>query len=99
LRVNALSGLAMCNANIDGIARLNSLCDYLEGTRASFRPGLHLEIGQALIRKIRKSGIREPIRLGCKRRILEKTCRRDLVSDGMLHAYEILIRDYESMRK
>lgn len=47
---------------------------------------------ERLIKKIKKIGIRELMRLGLGRRILEKMCRREPVSGDTLREYEQRIR-------
>ena len=49
---------------------------------------------ESLIRKIKKVGIRELIRLGLGRRILEKICRRQPVNADTLREYEQRIRGH-----
>jgi len=50
---------------------------------------------EALIRQVRKIGIRPLIRFGCGRRTLERICRREMVNDSTLQEYEKLIRQYK----
>jgi hypothetical protein len=51
---------------------------------------------EALIRKIKKIGIRPLIRFGCGRRTLEKICRRERVNDSTLYEYERVVCEYKS---
>jgi len=64
-----------------------------EGTATA--PGGQSRAREALIRKIKKIGIRELTRFGCGRRILERICRRDSVNDSTLREYETMIRQYK----
>lgn len=50
---------------------------------------------EALIRQIKKIGIRELMRFGCPRRTLNKICSRELVDDSTLYDYEKMIREYK----
>jgi len=63
-----------------------------EGTRGV--PKGESPAGERLIRKIKKIGIRELIRFGCKRRILEKICRRVPVPNATLHEYEKTVSNF-----
>lgn len=54
---------------------------------------------EALIRQVKKIGIRELIRFGCGRRVLDKICSRELVEDSTLHEYERMVRDHKLMKK
>lgn len=47
---------------------------------------------ESLIRKIKKLGIRKLLKFGCKRRVLEKMCRREPVAKATLHEYERMVR-------
>lgn len=49
---------------------------------------------ESLIRRIKKIGIRELIRSGLGRRILEKICRRELLDLSTLHEYEKMVLEY-----
>jgi hypothetical protein len=51
---------------------------------------------ERLIRKIKKMGIRELVRFGCRRRILERICRREPVPVFRLNEYERRVREYLS---
>ena len=51
---------------------------------------------ERLIRKIKKIGIRELVRFGCRRRILERICRREPVPVFTLNEYERRVREYLS---
>jgi hypothetical protein len=46
---------------------------------------------ETLVRKIRNIGIRELMRAGLSRRILQKFCRREFISDSNLQEYEARI--------
>jgi len=49
---------------------------------------------EGLIRRIREIGIRELVRSGFGRRILEKICRRELVNAETLREYDQKIHEY-----
>jgi hypothetical protein len=51
---------------------------------------------ESLIRRIRRIGIRELVRFGLGRRILEKICRRELVKPGTLREYERKVVGYRT---
>lgn len=48
----------------------------------------------SLIRKIKKIGVRELVRLGCAERILESICRRELVRTDTLNEYGRKVQKY-----
>lgn len=50
---------------------------------------------ERLIRTIRNIGVRELVRFGLGRRILEKICRRELANADTLREYEEKIREYK----
>ena len=52
---------------------------------------------ERLIRLIKEIGIRELIRFGCGRRMLEKICRRELLDRLTLREYDRMVRDYRAM--
>jgi hypothetical protein len=53
--------------------------------------------GERLIRRIKKIGIRELVKFGLGRRILEKLYRRQPLDRSVLREYERLIREYKAM--
>jgi hypothetical protein len=52
---------------------------------------------ERLIRLIKAIGIRELMRFGCGRRMLEKICRRELLDRLTLREYDRMVRDYRAM--
>jgi hypothetical protein len=52
---------------------------------------------ERLIRLIKEIGIRELMRFGCGRRMLEKICRRELLDRLTLRKYDRMVRDYRAM--
>jgi hypothetical protein len=50
---------------------------------------------ERLIRKIKKIGIRELVRHGCSRRVLERICRREMIPGVTLTEYDRRVRDYK----
>jgi hypothetical protein len=61
--------------------------------------GNQSKASEALVRQIKKIGIRELIRFGCGRRTLAKICRRESVNDSTLHEYERVLREYKLKQK
>lgn len=57
-------------------------------------PKGHSQANEALIRKVKKIGIRELMRFGCRRRILEKIRRKEPIADATLQEYATIIRCY-----
>ncbi len=55
----------------------------------------HALASEKLIRKIKKVGIRQLVRLGFGRRILEKTCRGEPVRSSTLREYEEFILEFD----
>lgn len=53
---------------------------------------------ESLIRKIRKIGIRELVRFGCGRRILQKISRKERLDQSTLKIYERMIERYKLQR-
>jgi hypothetical protein len=51
---------------------------------------------ESLIRKIKNIGIRELVRFGLARRILERICRRELLDRSMLREYDQKVREYRA---
>jgi hypothetical protein len=84
--------------HLDGFAvnLLNVMAQEPKAMRA--RTGSQSRASEVLIRKIRKIGIRQLERFGCGRRILDRICRGESVSDSTLYEYEKMIREYKLMR-
>jgi len=70
-----------------------------EAETATITPNGHSQASEALIRQIKKIGIREMMRFGCGRRTLKRICRREHVNDYTLHEYERVIREYKLKQK
>ena len=54
-----------------------------------------IRASERLIRKIKKIGLRKLVRFGCRRRILEKICRRELVGFSSLHECKRKVQAYK----